>query len=59
VTLRSGLSTGRAEDQTLLVGGEGGGGEVGHGGLLAAQVPSAGEEVKASGCEREHPPVRP
>ena len=37
---------GRTEDQALLVGRQRGGGEVRHGGLLAAQVPSVGE-VKA------------
>jgi hypothetical protein len=37
----------RAEDQALLVGRQGGGGEVRHGGLLAAQVPSAEEEVNS------------
>ena len=40
------VARGRAEDQALLVGGQGGGGEVRHGRLLAAQVRSVGEEVK-------------
>jgi len=37
---------GRAEDQALLVGRQRSRGEVRHGGLRAAQVPSVGEEVK-------------
>jgi hypothetical protein len=40
------VAGGSAENQPLLGGREGGRGEVRHGGLLAAQVPSVGEEVK-------------
>ena len=39
---------GLAEDQALLVRRQRCGGEVRHGVLLAAQVPSVGEEVKAT-----------
>src|SRR6266850_2523303 len=39
---------GRAEDGALLIGRQGRGGEVRHGGLLAAQVRSVGEEVKSN-----------
>jgi hypothetical protein len=37
---------GRPEDEALLIGRQGGRGKVRLGGLLAAQVPSLGEEVK-------------
>ena len=41
------VAGGRAENQALLVDRQGRGGEVRYGGLLAAQVPSVGQEVKA------------
>jgi len=40
-----------AQNQALLVGRKRGGGEVPHASLRAAQVPSVGEEVKASGFD--------
>jgi hypothetical protein len=43
------VAGGRTKDEALLVGCERGGGEVRHGGLLAAPVPSAGEEVNRPG----------
>jgi hypothetical protein len=46
------IPDGGAEDQALLVGGQGNGGEVRHGVLPAAQVFSVGEEVKARGSHR-------
>jgi hypothetical protein len=40
------IAGGRPEDRPLLVGRQGGGGEVRQCGLLAAQVPSVGDKVK-------------
>jgi len=42
------VASGRAKDEALLVGGQRSRGEVRHGGLLAAHVPSVGEKVKGT-----------